>query len=161
MAFPKKGTRKIEVEGNQFFYKISKLKKKSDWRLQENELDEKFMKYASHYGLGMVKDATINIAVQLASNPISNMYIKFHTVIVDGFMGAEQIIEIKPNMISRLIQKGMNDGWDPERQGDFRMELAQKWADQKAPVILQLPNMNEDVGDCENLEEPIEIKINE
>jgi len=161
MAFPKKGTRKIEVENNLFIYKISKLKKKSDWRTQENELDDKFIQYANFYGLGSVKDATINIAIQLASNPISNMYIKCYTVIVDGFMGPEQIIEIKPNMISQLIKKGMNNGWNPEKEGDFRMELAQKWTNKKTPVILQLPNTNQIVKDYENVEKPIEIEINE
>ena len=159
MAFPKKGTRKIEVEGYKFCYKVSKLKKKSDWRIPEKELDDKFSKYASYYGLGMVKDANINVAIQLISNPLSSMYIKCHTIIVDGFMGAEQIIQIKPNLISFLIQREINNGWNPETKGDLRIELAQKWIDKKTPVILQLPNMNNDIINYDNLERPIEIKL--
>lgn len=91
MAIAKKGTRNIEVNGIQFLYKVSKIKKKSDWRQQENELDKSFIKYAQHFGLGMVKDATVNIVVQLAHNPVSSIYVKCHTLVVDGFMGPEQI----------------------------------------------------------------------
>jgi hypothetical protein len=160
MAFSSKGIRLIVVNGFRFNYKISKLKKKSKWRKEVNELDETFMKYASHYGLGMVKDATINISVQLTSDPVSNMFVKCHTVLVDGFLGPEQIIEITPKLISNLIKRGLEDGWSPEKKGDYRMELAQKMMNGRKPVILQLPNMNEHISDYENLERPIEIIIN-
>ena len=56
MSISKKGLRSISVDGIEYIYKVSKVKKKSDWRAQENELDETFMKYASYYGLGNVKD---------------------------------------------------------------------------------------------------------
>lgn len=158
MAFSKKGSRNIEIEGIRFLYKISKVKPKSDWRSEDNELDKTFMKYAKHYGLGDVKDATINIVIQSASNPSSSMFIKCHTLLVDGFMGQEQIIQIKPNQISQLIKKGLQNGWNPNKKGDYRLELVQKWTHEKKPVLLQLPNMNHDIKDYENLEQPIEIK---
>ena len=71
MAISKKGSRKITVADVNYLYKVSKLKKKSDWREQQNELDETFMKYASYYGLGKVKDATINVVVQAEERPLS------------------------------------------------------------------------------------------
>jgi len=159
MAFPKKGSRTIVVDGINYLYRVSKIKKKSDWRSEDNELDSTFKSYAKYYGLGSVKDATINIAIQLKTDPVSAMYIKFHTLIVAGFMGPEQILEIKPNQVAQLIQQGLNIGWNPNAKGDFRLELAQKYMDEKKPVILQLPNMNETVTGYENLDRPVEIEL--
>jgi len=161
MAFPKKGKRKIEIEGVQYLFKISKIKQKSNWRIQENELDNTFMKYASYYGLGKVKDATINIAVQLAFNPVSNLYVKCYTLIVDGFMGPEQIIEITPSMVLKLVNKSIKDGWKPNQKGDFRMEIAQKWTKSKKPTILQLPDMNAEIENYENKDKSIERLFSE
>ena len=123
MAISKNGSRKIIVDEVKYLYKVSKIKNKSGWREQEDELDDTFMKYASYYGLGKVKDITINIVIQLMENPVSNMFIKFNTILVDGFMGAEQITQIKPKLISELINKGLNDGWKPSEKGDYRLSL--------------------------------------
>ncbi|MEM8886758.1 MAG: hypothetical protein AAGD28_02150 [Bacteroidota bacterium] len=159
MAISKKGSRKITVADIDYLFKVSKLKKKSDWREQQNELDETFMKYASYYGLGRVKDATINLVVQSTENPISHLFVKFHTLQVAGFMGSEQILEIKPAMVAKLIQKALNEGWKPNEKGDHRITLAQKWQENKSPVILQLPGMNEDADDYPNLDKPKEIDL--
>ncbi|MEL6255780.1 MAG: hypothetical protein AAFR87_27490, partial [Bacteroidota bacterium] len=149
----------ITVKNINYLYKVSKLKKKSDWREQHNELDETFMKYASYYGLGKVKDATLNLVVQSAEKPTSHLFIKCHTLQVAGFMGPEQIQEIKPAMVAKLIQKAIEEGWEPNEKGDHRITLAQKWQENKSPVILQLPQMNEEIGDYPNLEKPIEIDL--
>ncbi len=159
MAISKKGARKIIVNDVEYLYKVSKIKKKSDWRAQENELNDTFMKYASYYGLGEVRDITINVVIQLMEKPVSDMYIKFNTIILSGFMGPEQITQITPKMIVGLINYGLKNGWKPSEKGDYRLNLVETTKD-KQPVILQLPNMNEDVGDYQNLERPIEIKIN-
>ncbi|WP_044208691.1 hypothetical protein [Flammeovirga sp. OC4] len=127
MAFPKKGSRNIEVDGIRFQYKISKLKPISDWRQEGNELNDNFKKYAQQYGLGSVRDATINVVIQSMDNSVSSMFIKCHTLLIDGFLGPEQVIQIKPNQVSQLIRKGLNDGWNPNKKGDYRLELAQKW----------------------------------
>ena len=74
-------------------------------------------------------------------------------------MGAEQILEVKPAMVAQLIRKALKEGWQAEQKGDHRITLAQKWQENKKPVILQLPQMNEDAGDYENLERPIEIDL--
>lgn len=160
MALSKKGTRKIEVDGNHFLYKISKLKSKTDWRAQKDELDDTFMKHARHYGLGNVKDASIHIVIQSATNPISKMYIACHTLIVDGFMGPEQIIQITPKLISILLKKGIKNGWDPTKKEDFKMEIIQKNTHKKKPVILEFPH-GTSIKDYENLNTLIEIHLNE
>ncbi len=50
MAVSKKGARKIRIGQVDYLYKVSKIKGKSDWREQRNELDDTFMKYAACYG---------------------------------------------------------------------------------------------------------------
>lgn len=159
MTLPKKGSRTIEVDGTLFRYTISRIKPKSDWREEIEELDTNFMRYAKRFGLGNVCDATINITIQSAHNSASSMFIKCHTLIVDGFLGPEQLIQIKPNQISQLIRKSLKDGWKPNIRGDFKLELAQKWVDEKNPVMLQLPGMNETIDNYDNIERPIKINL--
>ncbi|MEL6557347.1 MAG: hypothetical protein AAFQ94_04135 [Bacteroidota bacterium] len=159
MSLSNKGSRNIEVDGIQYIFKVSKVKRKSDWRTQSNELDETFMKYASYYGLGNVKDATINVVIELASTPVSKLFVKIHTLIVDGFMGPPQIISITPKLVAHLLRKGLKEGWKPDHKGDHQIELIQQKLDQKKPLILQLPNMNEEATSYENLEKPMEIYL--
>ena len=51
MAISKKGSRKINVNGVEYLYKVSKIKKKSEWREQDNELNDTFTKYANYLSL--------------------------------------------------------------------------------------------------------------
>ena len=117
------------------------------------------MKYASYYGLGNVQDATINVVIELAITPVSKLLVKIHFLIVDGFMGPEQIISIKPKLVTQLIKKGLIEGWNPGYKGDHQIELIQQKSEQEKPVILQLPNMNEEATTYENLEKPMEIYL--
>ncbi|KAA3639890.1 MAG: hypothetical protein DWQ02_02905, partial [Bacteroidetes bacterium] len=152
MAISKKGSRNITVNGTAYLYKVSKIKKKSDWREQVDEMNDTFMKYASYYGLGLVKDITINIVTQLKENPVSNLFVKINTVLVDGFLGPEQITQITPKMVADLIGKAIHDGWNPSVKGDFRINLLETETKDKEPVILQIPNMNEGVENYQNLD---------
>ena len=158
MAISKKGARSIIVREIEYLYKVSKVKKKSDWRDQDDELDDTFMKYAKYYGLGKIKDITINVVVQLKERPISNFFIKVNSILVDGFMGAEQITQIKPRLISTLITKAINDGWKPSKKGDYKINILETLTKDKKPLLLQLPNMNKLVDDYQNLEKPIEVE---
>lgn len=159
MAIPKKGARKIIVNKTEFLYKVSKVRSKGEWREQDKELNDTFVQYASYYDLGNVKDSYINIAIQRFENPTSSMFIKIHTLLIDGFMGPEQIITITPNFISKLIVKGLSEGWNPLKKGDYRLTLVDKPSKDREPIILQLPNMNETIQDYKNLEKPKEVKI--
>ncbi|WP_338814759.1 hypothetical protein V9L05_05910 [Bernardetia sp. Wsw4-3y2] len=160
MAISKKGSREINVNGIEYLYKVSKIKTKSEWREQADELNDTFVKYASHYGLGKVMDITINIVIQLKDNPVSSLLIKINSILVDGFMGAEQITQIKPKFIADMINKGLNDGWKPSLKGNHSINILETHSKEKEPIILQLPNMNEVIENYQNLEKPIEIKIN-
>ncbi|MEM6800489.1 MAG: hypothetical protein AAF696_03740, partial [Bacteroidota bacterium] len=161
MAISKKGARKIHVNGVDYLYKVSKVKKKSVWREQNDELNDTFMKYASYFGLGEVRDITINIVVQLSDRPVSTYFIKIHTLLVSGFMGPEQITQIKPKFVRELIFKGLKDGWNPAKEGDARLTILESQTKEHQPLILQLPDMNEGVEDYQNLERPIEIKLDQ
>jgi hypothetical protein len=157
MAISKKGSRKIIVNEITYLYKISKIKKKSDWRVQKNELDEEFMKYAHYYGLGKVKDITINIVIQSMNNPVATLFIKCHTILVDGFMGAEQITQITPKLIVRLINKGLENSWNPSIKGDLRINIIEKKFKDKKSLIFELPNINPPLENYENMKNLIEI----
>ena len=160
MAISNKGSRKINVNSVDYSYKVSKINKKSDWRDQADELNDTFAKYAEYYGLGKVKDITINIVIQLKHKPVSNLFIKINSILIDGFLGPEQITQIKPKLVSELIGKGLNDGWKPSIKGDYRINILETKTKEKEPVILQIPNLNEGIENYQNLEKPIEIKIN-
>lgn len=160
MAIAKKGSRSIVVDNVAYIYKVSKLKAKSDWRKEQDELDPVFMQYAAYYGLGEVKDATLNVLVQLKEQPVSNLYIKLHTVLVHGFLGPEQLVKIKPGMVRAFILRALEEGWDPATKGDHHLDIVQQKSKDNQPVILQLPNMNQGITDYKNLEKPVEIQIN-
>lgn len=160
MSISKKGTRKIIVDEIEYLYKVSKPKKKSDWREQENEVNETFIEYASYFGLGKVKDITINIVVQLYNKPVSSLFVKCHSILIDGFMGAEQIMQITPKLVSNLILEAINDDWDPFNKRDYRMNIVEQNSKNKEPIILKLPDMGKEVGNYQNLDKPYEIKLN-
>lgn len=130
MAISKKGSRNIDINGVVYLYKVSKVKTKSAWRNHQpkDKLSKEFLKYANYYGLGQVKDITINIVIQLKNNPVSNYYIKIHSILVDGFMGAEQTLQIKPKLISALIMKGLEEGWNPSEKGNYSISISETFA---------------------------------
>ena len=161
MAFAKKGVRKIELNGVTYGYKIARIKSESDWRSEENTLDERFMQHAKYYGLGDVKDAAINIVIFLTSHHTSNLFIKIYTLIVDGFMGPEQVLKITPNHISQLICKGLENGWDPNKKKDYRLIFAHKTNNGKVSVLFQIPDIDPGVTHSMNLKHPIEIELND
>lgn len=160
MAISKKGSRILKINGEIYLYKISKIKKKSDWRDSKNELNENFIKIADYYGLGKVKDITINIVVQLRENPRSTFFIKIHTILVDGFMGPEQITQIKPQLVKQLIIKSLSDGWDPNEKGDFRLNILETKTKNKEPIFLLLPDQSLQILDYKKIHQLKEIKIN-
>lgn len=159
MAFSKKGLRKIHIDNIAYCYKIGKLKAKSDWREETNELDQTFMHYAAYYGLGQVKDATITIILYPEAYPTSRLFITVHTLLVDGFLGPEQIIQISPSLIAVFIKNAHKKGWKSDKKSDFRIDFAQKLSTNAKPTLLLLPNMDLDKGTYSNLERPIEIKF--
>lgn len=161
MAISKKGLRKITVNDCCFVYKVSKGKDLSDWRDSKNELDTTFQKHANRYGLGAVKDINFNIVVQSKERAQSKLLVSIKTILVDGFLGPEQTIQIKPQQIASLITKALKEGWNPHIKGDYKLSLQDNDTNEKTPVILQLPNMNEDLTDYENIDRAIDLKIND
>ncbi|MEL6672824.1 MAG: hypothetical protein AAFR61_11555 [Bacteroidota bacterium] len=161
MAIAKKGSRNITVDGIAYRYKVSKIKKKSGWREQVDELDETFMKYARYYGLGEVRDITLNIVAHLEENPASHLFVKIQTVLVDGFLGPEQLTQIKPQMVARLIRQGLADGWKPAEKGDARLLLLETQDQQKKPVLLQFPDDGQTIEDYQPLDQVVRVEVEE
>lgn len=160
MAIAKKGTRKIIVKGEKFLYKISKYKTVSDWRASNNELNSTFMKYATQFGLGQVKDIVFNIVIQHLENPVSTMCIKCESILVDGFMGPEQLLKIQPNFIAEQIKQALENGWNPLQKGDYRTSVKHEDTLSESPVILQLPDFNEGADEeYDSVEKPNELKF--
>lgn len=152
MAISKKGTRVITVDDVEYLYKVSKVKKKSDWRKDENKLNDEFLKHAKKYGLGNLKDITINIVAQLKNSPTSNLYVKINTVLVDSFMGAEQVTQIKPQFVAKLIQDAIFDGWKPTDRKDYRLTISDTDIKTKQPIILNLSGEIDDAKKYKNVD---------
>lgn len=161
MAIPKKGSKKITVNNIEYIYRVSKPKKKSDWRKEENELNENFLTYAEYYGLGQVMDVNYGIVIQLFEKPVSNIFIKYHSIVVDGFLGIEQITQVKPNLITHLIKTAILNGWKPSEKGDYKFNLAEQNTKNKEPIVLQLPNMNDPISNYKNISRPLKIDLND
>ena len=159
MALAKKGTRRISVGQTEYIYKVSRIKKTSELRSGEKELEETFLKFARYYGLGQVMDAVINIVVQLEDNPSSSLFVKCKTIIVDGFMGFEQVLSIKPSLVAGLITQAMEEGWNPERRGDYRMNVAQCFEKGASPQVLLLPEIEQSTGEYGNVVRICEVNL--
>lgn len=144
MAISRQGMRNMKLDGVSYHYKISKIKKKSDWRKQQDELDDEFMKYARYYGLDDVREITINVVVQLADVPVSNLFIKCHSLLIDGFMGPAQILDLTQSIIVKFIKKALEEGWAPNKKGDFRAQWIHQNTKSSTPVFQQLFTENND-----------------
>lgn len=58
--------------------------------------------------MGKVKDVTINVVIQYKEEPASSMFIKCHIIVVDGFMGIEQITDLSGNIPERKIRNRLS-----------------------------------------------------
>ncbi len=160
MAFSKRGSRRITVDQQLYLYKVGRIKKKSDWRPAGNgELDDSFLNIARHYGLGDVADATLTIAIQAKVDAASSMFVKFYSILVDGFMGSEQVLTVTPAVVASLIRHGLEKGWKPSEKGDVRIEIIEKRDNDHKPVLLLFPNTPSQLDNYENLIPLVEVNI--
>lgn len=141
MSISKKGLRKITVDNCEYVFKISKYKKCSAWKSELQELDDEFLKYAKFYGLGSIMDVVFNIVISINDeHQKSSLFIKYYSIVIDGFLGPDQISEIKPKLISKLIRKAVQEGWNPCEKSDFRYDLVEKFRKDKANEVFQIVN---------------------
>jgi hypothetical protein len=158
MSIAKKGSRKITVNGINYRWLVSRRYKQiSDWHVDTEVLDEKFVEIAQRFGLGEVADVVFTIVIELYDTPQSKIVANYFDIIVDGFIGPEQFAQIKPKLISELIKQAINNAWNPRVKGDYKLEIFEKSGEKHKPVILALPNLNTDVLDYDNLVKLIKI----
>lgn len=158
MSIAKKGSRKIIVNTIAYRWRVPKYKRISDWKIEREVLSEKYMEVAQAYGLGSVADIVFNIPIELYENPKSKIILKYFGLCVDGFMGPEQLAQIKPKLINEIIREALIKGWNPNKKGDIKIELYENTGKRHRPAILVLPDhMNNEVIGYDNLIKAIQI----
>jgi hypothetical protein len=123
MSIPKTGSRKIRVNGEEFRWRITRFQKTSDWRSGEGVMSEDYMRHARYYGLGDIKDIVFRIPVELYEKPVSKVLINYRGLLVDGFHGPEQLVTVKPKLIAWVINKCLENGWDPHKKPDLHVMI--------------------------------------
>ena len=158
MTIPKKGSRKISVDGVDYRWIVSKYKIISDWRKETELLDEQYLQAASKFGLGDVADVVFGIAIELAENPVSIISAKYFGLVVDGFLGIEQLVSIKPKLISEIIQYSIKAGWNPNVRGNHVLEIVENTKEKHRPALLLLPGFGNNIKNYDNHVKMVQIK---
>ncbi|SNR14735.1 hypothetical protein [Tenacibaculum jejuense] len=102
MAIPKKGTRKIDVDGLKFRWLI---RKKATYT-------------QSVYGIGK-----LHVAIELEENPGTNLFIRTDRKHPND-IETEMVNPITPYDISNWIKQAFELGWNPSKNGNtFRTKI--------------------------------------
>jgi len=151
MAITKKGSKKIIVRGIVFRWRVNAYRIKSVWKSGKETLSNEYLAAATPFRLGDVQDIVFNVPVELYDQPVSKIMITGFSHCIDGFMGPEQIMEIKPKTIANIIERMLDDGWDPSKKGDRNAELHDHNDDKHNPIVLIIPGViNTDLAGCTN-----------
>lgn len=157
MAITKKGSRKIHVRGCDYRWRVNSFKKVSDWGKESGILQEAYAATAAKYGLGAVADITFHIPIERYENPVSKIMVKCFGFCVDGFLGIETLMEIKPKTIATIIEHFLDAGWDPAVKGDRHTELYEQEGN-RAPALLVIPGLiNDGMEAYPNQVHPLQI----
>ena len=111
-------------------------------------LDEVYYKIAAQYGLGQVADVVFNIPIELYHEPKSKILAKYFGIIIDGFLGIEQVAQIKPGLVTNIIRESLRNGWNPSAKGDYMVEIFEREAiggsaEKLRPAVNVMPGINE------------------
>jgi hypothetical protein len=158
MTMPRKGSRRIVVAGTAYRWHVSRWRKISGWSPASLELlDPRWLEQARRFGLGDVADVTFNIAVELHDEPVSRIRARYYAMIVDGFLGFEQLTQIKPQLIRTILERALAAGWIPDKRGDFSLEIVENTGREWRPALMVLPGLNDDIEGYENRMIPIRV----
>ncbi|MEM9220726.1 MAG: hypothetical protein AAGD25_41215 [Cyanobacteria bacterium P01_F01_bin.150] len=157
MSLPKKGSKKIHVNGSDYRWLGSKWNKVSDWRADREFVDEEFLAIAQKFGLGDTADVYFNLVIEKHENPVSKIAVKYFGKVIDGFLGIEQFTQIKPSLVSKVIGQALESGWNPDQKGDFALEIYENSGEKHRPAVLALPGLNDEVKNYEKIIKPIQI----
>ncbi|MBK9001161.1 MAG: hypothetical protein IPM35_36025 [Myxococcales bacterium] len=158
MTLAKKGARKIVVAGVAYRWHVSRWRRVSDWTpARAGLVDEGWLDRAEKLGLGRVADVTFTIAVERYDRPASKLLTTYHALVVDGFLGPEQLTRIQPRLVGRIVAHAVESGWDPGGSRDFRMEIVENSGKPHRPALLVVPGVVQDDPGYERRVVPIRI----
>lgn len=158
MTMPRKGSRKIVLAGIAYRWHASRWRKISGWSPASLELlDPRWLEQARRFGLGDVADVAFTIAVELYDKPVSRIRVQYYAMVVDGFLGFEQLTQLKPRLVRTIIERALASGWSPDKSGDFSLEIVENTGQERRPALLVLPGLNNDIEGYENRMVPIRI----
>lgn len=148
MSIAKKGSRKITVAEVDYQWRVSRPRRISDWRDECDLLDEVYCKIAAQYGPGQVADVVFNIPIELYREPKSKILAKYFGIIIDGFLGIEQVAQIKPGLVADIIRESLRNGWNPAAKDDYMVEIFERKpfkgsTEKLRPAVIVMPGINE------------------
>lgn len=157
MGMAKKGSRRITVNEMTYRWRVSRWRRLSGWKPADLELlDPRWLEQARRLGLGDVADVVFNIAIELYEEPAARILVKYYAKVVDGFLGIEQLTQVKPQLVREIIERALASRWDPRGRTNHDVELVENSGDPRRPVLLLLPGWD-DAGGYENRMVPLEI----
>jgi hypothetical protein len=158
MTMPRKGSRRIVVAGVAYRWHVSRWKRISGWSPASLELlDPRWLDHARRFGLGDVADVAFSIAVELWDNPVSRTRVRYYAKVIDGFLGFEQLTQIKPQLVRTIVERAIAAGWSPNGRGDFPLEIVENTGQRHRPALLVLPGLDNDIEGYENRMIPFQI----
>lgn len=101
MAIPRKGSRRLTVDGVAY-----------RWRIRQRPT---YMQGAFGH--------TLNLAVELADDPQCTLIVELAQAHPCNWLG-DPAVPVKPSQVTDHIRNALDSGWQPENQGDaFRLNI--------------------------------------
>jgi hypothetical protein len=158
VTLARKGSRSIVVSGVAYRFAVSRWRRVSDWSpASAGIVDERWLAEARRFGLGDVANVTFTIAVERAERPASKLLVRYHSRIVDGFLGPEQLTSVTPAFIETLVTHALACGWNPAERGEFRLDVVDNSGRPARPALLVLPGVTRDDPSYERRVVPLRI----
>ena len=136
MSIPKKGSRKIICSNQCFRWRVSRDRILSDWKLDATKVDPVWLERAQKHRLGRVADIRITVAIEAFENPAGRILLHVLGTLIDGFLGYEHDVQVKPKMIGAVIEQALDEGWNPSSPQEFKIVMGHEPCEPFRPVML-------------------------
>ncbi len=131
----------VYVEKKKYKCYLISQKNLSDWYFDSGLLDKTWLKKARQYGLGAVRDVYLTIGIECENTP--RFQVVLYTKLLDGFFGPDPLKEIDETEVARWVEAARKNGW-PNKEG-LVIKIKETFQGDQKPMMLVLPNMNDDV----------------
>ncbi len=142
----------VYIEKKKYKCYLISQKNLSDWYLEPKLLDKAWLKKASLYGLGAVRDVCLTVGIKCDDSPILKAMI--YTKLLDGFLGPDPLKEVDEVYVSQLIEEAKKQGW-PNKE-NLVIKMKEVFQGTQKPTLVALSNMNADI-EYENIDQPVII----